>query len=142
MNPPRVLASLLDVNIAPVVHAFLGEIEIIAFGIMSAEGGERPVGGPLQYGYVRVFLFDACASFLDVIDVDTKMMEPRIVTRFTPDDRHADVAVADTDGIIGLDRFFLFGRARLGSSHAEHRLVEFGLTHEIFTDDGNMLDPS
>src|SRR5688572_30938827 len=140
MNPPRVLASLLDVNIAPILHAFLGEIEIVALGIMSAKSRERPVGRPLQHGYIGVFLFNTRASFLDVINVDTKMMQPRIVARFPADNRHADVAVADTDGIIGLDRLFLFGRARLGSSHAEYGFVEFGFAHEIFADDRNVLN--
>ena len=140
MNPPRVLARLLDVYIAPILHAFLGEIEIIALGIMSAKGRERPVGRPLQHGYTGIFPFDPSASFFDVINVDTKMMEPWIVARFPADNRHADVAVADTDGIIGLDRLFLFRRARLGSSHAEHGFVEFGFAHEIFADDRNVLD--
>src|SRR6476620_6917761 len=108
---------------------------------MGAESGEGTVGRPPEHGNVRIFLFDACDGLFDVVDVDAKVMQPRHVTRLSADDRHTDITVADTDRVVRPDRFLFLNRARLCSFHPEYRFVKLRFSHEVFTDNGSMLNP-
>src|SRR4030095_12676649 len=141
MDAPRLLPLRLSVDISTIVHAFLREIEVVSFRIMGAEGGEGAVGRPPEYSDIRIFFLDACDCFFDVVDIDAEVMQPRDITGFSTDHRYTDITVADTDCVIRPNRFVLFGRAGLGAFHAEHGLVKPGLPHEVFTDNGSMLNP-
>ena len=84
MDASCLLPSLLDINVPSVIHAFLRQVEVVAFGIVGAESGEGSVGRPPEHGNVRIFLFDACDGFFDVVNVDAKMMQPRHYPGFLP----------------------------------------------------------
>ena len=55
MDAPRRFALLLNIDIAPVRHALLRQIKIIAFRIVGAVGGEWPVRWPLQHRDLGIF---------------------------------------------------------------------------------------
>ena len=109
---------------------------------MGAIGRKRPVRRALQHRDVGIVFLDPANRFVNIIDVDPEMMQARNISRFSSNHGDADVAIADADRIVCPDRFFFFGGTRPGPLHAEHGLVEFGLAHEILTDDGRVLNSS
>ncbi len=148
MNAP--FRSLLDlrrarpnrIDVSPVFHSFLRQVKVIAFGVVSAKGGEGSVGRPSKHGNLGIFLFDPRDGRIDVVDVDAKVVQPRHIAGLSTDDGYTDVTVADTHRVIRPDRFFFFSRTRLRSFHPEYRFVKLCLAHEVFTDNGGVLNSS
>src|SRR5262249_9372675 len=128
------------IHVSAVVHSFLREIEIVTFRIVGAEGSEGAIGRPFENRDIGILFLDARDRLFDVVDIDPKVMQPRHVTRFPPDNRNTDIAVADTHRVIRSNRFLFFSRSRLGPFHAEDGLVKLGLADEVFTDNGSVLD--
>src|SRR4051794_32118797 len=103
MNTPRLFALLLRlrravssrVYISAVRHSFLGKIEIIALGVMSTVGGKRPIRWPLQHGNLGILGLDPPDRFIDIVDVDAEMMQPRDIAWLATDHGHSDVTVTD-----------------------------------------------
>ncbi len=140
MDAPRLFALPLDVHVAAVRHPFLGQVEIIAFGVMGAVGRKRSVRRPLEHVDPGILFLDARDRFVHVIDIDAEMMEPRHVAGLSADHGDPDVAVADAQRVVGADRLLFLLGARLRSPHPENRLVKPRLAHEVLADDGGVLD--
>src|SRR5262245_22859717 len=140
MDAPRLLPLRFNVDVSAIVHSFLCEVEIVAFRIVRAESGKGTVRRTTQDGNVRIFLLDPRDRLFDIVDIDAEVMQPRDIAGFSTDYRHTNITIADTDRVIRPDRLFLFSGSRLGSFHAEHGFVELGLAHEVFTDNGSVLD--
>src|SRR5919108_840438 len=136
----RLFSLRLAVNVSPVFHSFLCQIEIIPFGIVRAEGGEGPVRRPLENRHGGILFFDPGDRLFNVIDIDSKVVQPRNIAWFPANHGYADVAVADADRVIRPDRLLFLRRAWLGSPHAEHSFVKLGLSDEVFTDDRSVLN--
>src|SRR4030095_15746050 len=130
------------IDVSTVSHPLLGEIKVVAVRIVGPEGGEGTVGRPPKYSDTRIIFLDACDCLFDVVDIDAEVMQPRDITGFSTDHRHTDITVADTDRVICPNRFFLFSRARLRSFHPEYRFVKLRFSHEVFTDNSEVLNPA
>src|SRR5947208_16682391 len=109
---------------------------------MCAKRSKRTVGGPLEHSDGGIFFVDEGAGLIDVINIDTKMVKAGNITGLSPDDSHSDIAVADAQCIVRLDRLFFLHGSRLRSLHPKNSLIELALADKIFTDDGDVLNPS
>ena len=122
---------LLGVHILLKTDIGLGYIEDIGVGIMAGIRRIGPYRRPLDGGERGVEFGDAGDRFVDILDLETEMIEPRGPPLAPGDDVHADAAVAHHRGA--------GGAIVLGAPQPEQGLVEARVDGVLVRRDGDMI---
>src|SRR4051812_30183602 len=100
VHTPVLFPLPVDVDVSAILHAFLCEVEVISLGIVRTKRGKGTIARTSEHSDLWIVLFDSTNGLIDVVDVEAEMMQSGIIARLSPDDRHADVTVADAESVI------------------------------------------
>src|SRR5215217_3216938 len=127
------LPFALGVDFGAVLMALLREIEIISRGIVRAIAREGAVAGTLDDFNVGIFLRNLLAHFVEILNFDPKVIEPRLAAAAARNDGHADITIAHRDR-----RHFAPRVAR--DLHAEHGAIKHTEYRVVVGGDGQMVE--
>ncbi len=99
---------------------------------MGADAGEGAIGGSLDQLDGGIFFAQPSGYLVDVLDFQTKMLQPGLPSQFLGDDVHTDITVTDGNGALRPWRF--------GRFHSEQSFVKPAEQHVVVADDGEVLD--
>src|SRR4051812_13301734 len=97
-DPPRTLLIVFGVQVRPVFHSPLREIEHVSCRVMRADPCERPVSGPLQDPHFRIFLFQSVENEVDVFHLKSEVIKAGLSSWSARIQIKTYVAVAHDDG--------------------------------------------
>src|SRR5678816_4171479 len=96
-DAPFALFDFLGIKIATIIHIQLRKIKDISCWIMRADAGKRPVTRTFEYLDFGIFFFHAGINQLDILHLETEVIEAGLTPRRPRVKVQAHVAVADYD---------------------------------------------
>src|SRR5919106_3805080 len=96
MHPAALLPAGAGIKSAAVFHTRPGEVKQVTAGIVSTERSKRTVGRPLYDAKVWIAFSYPGEGQIEIIDIDTKVIESSLKTGLASDQIHPDIAVGQT----------------------------------------------
>src|SRR3954454_4723172 len=127
------LPLALGIDLGAVLVALLRQIVIVARRVVRAVARKRAIAGPLHDLDVGVFVRDLLTHLIEVLHLDSEMVEAGLAAAAARDQGHAGVAIADRDR-----RHFT--RRVAGYGHAEYGAIEHPERRVMVGGDGQMIE--